>query len=256
MSQGVGSKLRYGSDVLLGRLMRFKRLRGYNEPRSISLRGGTRLQYRLNRGDIQGLREVWMDNAYALPFQIEPKIVVDLGANIGLTSVWFHRRFKCEYIIAVEANAGNVQIARQNFALNSVPGQVIEAAIGPEDGVGKFQSYDESNLGRICSASTSSDRITTVPIISMESVLGKLPHKRRVDLLKIDIEGGEAALFSRNTDWLGDVDSIVAELHSDYVDCDAVVRTLEAAGFLFITNKSAFIRRDHPAARPFLDCNS
>ena len=40
--------------------------------------------------------------------------VVDLGANIGFTSIYLYRRLTVEYLIAVEPDPDNVRVLRQN----------------------------------------------------------------------------------------------------------------------------------------------
>jgi FkbM family methyltransferase len=257
MTKGVASRLRFAWDVIISRFLKFVRLPGYNQVRIISLQDGPQIAYRLNRGDIQGLREVWMDHCYELPFTMVPQIVVDLGANIGLTSLWLHHRFKCRQFIAVEALAGNAEVVRQNFALNHLPGTVIHAAIGPADGEVVFECQSESNVGRVLTGepqAKTADRVK-VKMISMDQVLALLPEGDNIDLIKLDIEGGEEALFSSNLGWLSRVNAIIAELHPDIADCDLVRRNIEAAGFKFIPpnsrfpgSVSAFIRSDHPAA--------
>lgn len=254
LAGGLGSKLRFASDVLLSRALKLGRMPGFNKTRTVQLADGVSLSYRLNRGDVQGIREVWMDGAYRLPFAMQPSVVVDLGSNIGLASAWFYQQFNCEQIIAVEANAANAALTRMNFESNHIPGEVLEAAIGPEDGEAQFESFDESNVGRIAGGGASANTVT-VKMISMESVLRMLPEAKRIDLVKMDIEGGEALLFSRNTSWLDRVDAIIAELHPDLVDCAPLTAVIEAAGFTFIPghsvfpgNLTAFIRTSHPAA--------
>lgn len=259
MTRGVTSRLRAATDVIVSRFLRFFKLGSYDRPRTVKMMDGTRITYRMNRGDVQGLREVWMDGCYQLPFAIQPKVLVDLGANIGLTSLWLHRQYHCERIIAVEALEANARLVQQNFVQNNIPGTVIHAAIGPRDGVVSFECRNESNIGRIASdtGDTNGDVTSTVqvPMISMDQVLSKLDPGQRIDLVKLDIEGGEEALFSENLGWLQRVDAIVAELHPGIADCDKVVNALDAAGFAFLRtghafdgSPSAFIRRDHPAA--------
>lgn len=259
LGDGLRSKLRLASDVLLSRGLKLGHLPGFNKMRTVRLVGGTSVSYRLNRGDLQGIREVWMDTVYRLPFAMTPRIVVDLGANIGLSSIWLHDQFRCEQIIAVEPNTANAQLTKRNFELNAIRGRVLEAAIGPEDGEVQFESFDESNMGRIAAGHSRSSTAATVAMVSMETVLKHLPDGRRIDLVKMDIEGGEALLFARNTGWLDRVDAIVTELHPDSVDCAPLLAVIEAAGFTFIPCNSvfprsptAFIRNTHPAAAPIL----
>src|SRR5437870_1905392 len=81
---------RVATDLLLARrpLIDLIPRNWINKERSIRLRGGIKLTYRLNKGDIWSLREVWLFDCYRFPADIHPEYVLDLGANIGMTSVW------------------------------------------------------------------------------------------------------------------------------------------------------------------------
>jgi FkbM family methyltransferase len=214
-------------DVVHYRLLRLLPL-GEGRRRSIRLKDGTQLTYEMNRGDLRVLAEVWVREAYRLPVAIRPGgTILDLGANIGLTSVWLARTHQCSHLIGVEPSPRNAAIAQLNFIANALPGSVIEAAVGPEDGEARFTEQQDSALGRL---STSGRRVKT---ISMPSVLNQLPDSERVALLKVDIEGGEAELMSGDSEWLDRVECIVAELHPDRVDANDFVRRLEQAGFRY-----------------------
>jgi FkbM family methyltransferase len=188
-----------------------------------------------------------------LPFRSSPAVFVDLGANIGLTSLWIHSKYGCERIIAIEPDKGNAQVARENFALNDVPGEVIEAAIGPRDGIARFACNSLSNLGKVvCTTQPAAAHATVdIQMISMATVLEKLSDDSCIDLLKIDIEGGEQELFQENScKWLAKVNAIIIEFHPGLVDCDTLVRHLEQRGFdhippnsVFPGNVEAFVRR-------------
>ena len=67
----------------------------------------------------------------------------------------------------------------------------------------------------------------------MPTLLARLDGAR-VDMLKIDIEGGEAELFGRNTAWLEQIDAIMIELHSAVVATGPVVSCIESHGFRHI----------------------
>ena len=52
--------------------------------------------------------------------------------------------------------------------------------------------------------------------------------------MKVDIEGGEFAVFSDDEDlsWLDRVDQVVMEIHSDFGDVAALVGRLRQRGFV------------------------
>ena len=219
------SMLRLSFDVVLFRLLRLGRLPTEDRRRQVNAAGGTHIYYRLNRGDIQSIREVYVDETYCLPFCARPAVVVDLGANIGLASLYLARRYGCSVVVAVEPVASNAQLTSLNLSMNGVQARVVEAAVGPHDGWASFQGSRSSNLGRL------GPEGTKVPLVSMNTVLELTPHGR-VDLLKLDIEGGEGPLLDGDVSWLEHVGAIVAELHPQLgVDVDQLFTVLDAAGF-------------------------
>ena len=223
------SRSRLLSDVLMFRLLRlWPGLGPRASERNIATRGA-RLTYRLNRGDIQGIREVWIDQIYRMPAPHEFRVVVDLGANIGLTSVWLHHQYGVELVLGVEPDANNVDLARKNLKSNGVNGSVMHAAIGPTDGEARFSATRGiSNLGRL---STNGE---VVRQISMDTLLERLAPSQRIDLLKLDIEGAEQdLLLADDVRWLGRVDAIIAEFHPAIVDTSRLVAALEQHGFTY-----------------------
>lgn len=217
--------------------------------RRVRLRSGVELVYRLNRGDYIAVRELWMDEAYRLPFALEPRTVIDLGANIGLTCLWLSRRYPVSTIIAVEPLASNVRLLRENLARNQLDATVVEAAVGPQDGQARFQAARDFTAGRLDPTGE------PVRVVSMPTLLELLPASSLVDLLKIDIEGAEGQLLSGELDWLDAVRSIVIEFHLDRVDRGSLVERVEGRGFRYVPAGSvhrhsmdAFVRTD-PVAR-------
>ncbi len=226
---------RFAADVFLSRLARRLPLPGQNRDRMIRVTGGVKLHYRLNRGDMQSIREVWIDECYRLPFDLTPARLVDLGANIGLASVWFARRYGCGTIIALEPSPDNARLTRLNLEENQIVAEVIEAAIGPRDGTALFEDAGDSNLGRLNGTGEGRE----VAVISMETVLERLPQGASVDLVKMDIEGGEGPLLAENLGWLTRVRSIVAEFHPTVIDYPAVIKTIQGQGFRYFPANSA-----------------
>ncbi len=219
-----GSWMRWTVDIVVYRLLRVWRppTRG-TRLRTITLANQTKLTYRRTRGDILTLREVWMDEVYRLPGDRAPHSVVDLGANIGLASVWFAKTYQCESIVAVEPLPDNVRLLRRNLRQNDIRATVLECAVGPTAGEARFAPSAEPNSGRL-----DGDGQLTVNVRSMDTVIGA--PGRHVDVLKVDIEGGEEALFAGDLGWLSNVGTVIAELHPDLADTAGVVNALGRAG--------------------------
>lgn len=142
--------------------------------------------------------------------------------------------------MAVEPDAANAAMVRKNFELNDVPGCVIDAAIGPVDGTATFEASHASNAGHVIRTDSIADGSVTVRMISMHTVLKRLSTDQRIDLLKIDIEGGEEALFSGDLSWLARVESIIIELHPDRVDSASIISCVVSQGFEYVPSGSIF----------------
>jgi len=218
------SRFRLARDQLLYRVLRLVPLPA--RTRHVRFRGGGEITYRLLRGDILVIREIWTDQSYRLPFGITPRYVIDLGANIGAASAWFAQHHRCDAIVAVEADRENAALLRRNTAPTGVV-TVVEAAVGPVDGIALFER-GQPHLGRIGPSGQ------PVDMVSIPTLLEHLPPGARAELVKLDIEGGEEALIMGPLEWLERVDAIVVEFHLAVVDPLPLVARVEAHGFRFI----------------------
>jgi FkbM family methyltransferase len=247
---GLADWARLFGDILLFRVMRFARLPREDAPRTVNMRDGTVLTYRLNRGDIQVLREIWLDEVYMPPPEAAGlQTVVDLGANIGFTSVYLFRRLNARHVTAVEPDPANVRILERNLRQNDVCATVISAAVGPVDGLATFRRDRASNRGRL-----ETDGDLNVSVISMNQLLNHVPQPDSRVFLKVDIEGGEEQLFTGDLSWLGRFDCLMAELHPEVADMRRITTLIEQAGLSFRLGggrgqpPSCWVRRE-PASR-------
>lgn len=238
-------------DFILSRLLRFGTLPEYNVLRSVRLSGGLNLHYRFNRGDLQSIREVWLDASYTLPFPLQPRTILDLGANIGMTSLWFQQRYRPAQLLAVECDPDNAAVTRLNYSSNHLPGEVLEAAVGASVGKALFQRSSTSNLGTLVSTTAnalSDPRTIEVPTISLPDLLSQF-EGQSVDLIKMDIEGAEESVFSSETEWLNQTQALIIEWHADRINPAPLIEKIIHHGFRHYpantkhqTNLGAFLR--------------
>jgi FkbM family methyltransferase len=233
-SHDTRSSIRLCADFFLFRFVPFLPEQFLNRERQVELRDGVKLRYRLNRGDIQSIREIWLEGAYRLPFPVAGGALIDLGANIGFTSVWLTKRYGFTRVIAVEPDKSNAALVRKNFQLNEIPGMVVDAAVGPQDGTAKFQQSAQSNVGRL-----SDEGHDIVAVMSMRSIIDHF-ELCDIDLMKMDIEGGEQALLTGPLEWLNQTKAIIAEFHPEIVDYPLLTGLLERRGFKYVPANSAF----------------
>ncbi|MGV3660332.1 MAG: FkbM family methyltransferase [Prosthecobacter sp.] len=223
-------------DFFFSRMLKILRWPGYNKLRQISFQGRP-LAYRFNRGDLQSLREVLIEEVYQCQLPFKPRTALDLGANIGLTSVWIWRwmlqQSEQSHIIAVEPLAENAEVAEQNFRLSAISGKVVRAAVGQRSAVLPFFACAESNLGRIVPGSEAIGSMAgsrSVTVIGIRELLGSFPDGV-VDVLKMDIEGSEGPLLSGDLDWLAGTRALMVEWHDDIVPSGPLIDNVVRAGF-------------------------
>jgi FkbM family methyltransferase len=233
VSDGPASRFRLIRDFALSRFVGLIPSSERNRVREVKFRGDVKVRYRLNKGDLHAIREIWFQECYRPHFGDPTGILLDLGANIGMTSLWLAKKYPLAQVIAIEPDPRNAAIARQNLELNGISGQVLEAAIGAQDGTGKFASSEHSIMGRL------SDSGTPVTVMSVATVMNTFAVTRFA-LVKIDIEGGEQALFDGPTEWLQHTDAIIIEFHPEIVDYPRLIKQVSSCGFDYIPTNSIF----------------
>jgi len=193
---------------------------------TISLRypnplGEIHLCLRVNRGaDAFILGEVFEHGYYRLPFKIPPSTVLDLGANIGLTAIYFARQFPRSAIACVEPFPANIQLLDRNLHMNAIEAQVFPVAIDIQDGYVSLERHKYDYGHRIVNSNTAgAGELMDVPTITIPTLMKRMGWDR-IGLLKVDIEGHEKVLFSRDCDWLNRVDAICIEWHGERLEAE------------------------------------
>jgi FkbM family methyltransferase len=165
-------------------------------------------------GDLFVLHEVFLSRCYALPktFSTQPEVVVDLGAHVGLTTLFWYANFGRAQYVCVEPSPANIALLQRNVAALEAQVYVVPAAISSTAGHVHFNPGRWSWGGQL---DTSAHQGFEVRCTTMHEIISSLSI-RRIDLLKVDIENGVESLFRHNNAWLSKVQTIVAELWSGY----------------------------------------
>jgi FkbM family methyltransferase len=183
--------------------------------------GDIRLLVRTNRGaDAFVHSEVFEHQYYHLLLTVPPTTVLDLGANIGLSAVYFGRLFPAAKLACVEPASDNLRILRRNLELNSVRGTVFAAAVDVADGTVGIE-LDANDYGHrtVPPGRLKSGKHEQVAAMSVPTLRRQLGWDR-IGLLKVDIEGHERILFANDCGWLADVDAMCIECHDGFDETD------------------------------------
>jgi FkbM family methyltransferase len=189
---------------------------------SVRLRplGGAAVEVRRGSDDPWVLREAFTWSDQLPPPGVEPRFIVDLGANIGMSMALFAVRFPDARIVGIEPDPANAELCRRNVAAWGSRCQVLEAAVWSEDGTvriagGATSAYSVQEDGREVSS------------ISLSKLVEKYGP---IDYVKVDIEGGEREMFAHNTGWADSVGCMNVEVHAPY-SIEGCVHDLTRLGF-------------------------
>jgi FkbM family methyltransferase len=193
--------------------------------------GTIRLVLRANGSDSFVHSEIFEHEYYSLPVERPPATVLDLGANIGLSTIYFARMFPGARLACVEPIPENLQVLACNLNLNGIEAEVISAAIDVCDGKVWMESingyYGHKIVAERGHSFTGQFEVSAV---SIPSILRRLGWSR-IGLLKMDIEGHEWRLLSENCDWLHVVDTMCFEWHDQPGESE-LTRLANQFGFL------------------------
>lgn len=142
-----------------------------------------------------------------------PALIVDAGANIGLSAVYFANKYPKARILSIEPNEENFRLLKRNTA-GYPQVECLHGAVWPvESTIGICNDTEDQNPAGYQVGEISPGTATAVPCFTPLALLN-LVGAESIDLLKIDIEGSELELFSQGSDaWLNHVRSIFIELH-------------------------------------------
>jgi FkbM family methyltransferase len=188
-----------------------------------------RLKLRHNRGhvfvreggssDYDVIRQIFVGEQLKPACAVrEPGVIVDCGANVGYASVYLLERFPNARVIAVEPAPDNADVCAKNLAPYGARATLLQAAIWPHCAQlrlvrGEFGDGREwsTQVREVPGAEEATVRAVDIPSLMRQHGI------THIDLLKVDIEGGEVPLFNdeRCRDWLGHVSNIAIELHGD-----------------------------------------
>ena len=142
--------------------------------------------------------------------QKHPPLIIDAGAHIGAATVWFKHQFPEARIVAVEPEPENFALLAQNtMGMEGV--STVQGAVASYNGTGYLQDPKCETWGfRV--APTQAEDEPAVKMHTMRRLMAMEPDATPF-IAKVDIEGGEAELFSANTGWMDSFPLIVWEAH-------------------------------------------
>jgi FkbM family methyltransferase len=159
-----------------------------------------------DRSEVIAAQQVLVEREYDVALARAPRTILDLGAHIGLSVMWFASVYPQARIIAVEPDPRNyLQLRRHTQHLPNV--ELVNAAVDATSGEGRLARFGFSWTSRLDDAGD-----TKVTKVTLDQLLERATGPI---LLKIDIEGAEWAVL-RSVDPRR-FDAIVGDFHKELV---------------------------------------
>jgi FkbM family methyltransferase len=206
-------------------------------------------------------REIFVEKSYlreGFP-AADTQVIFDIGANIGLASMFFQERFPGAFVVAVEPGPDTYVALKENFDRHLPGGVALNVAVAGENGVARFGFYPhapaesgfytdqagdaelakrlllEAGFGEKDAATFSEDR-HEISYVECETVtLSQLIRDhgvQKIDLLKIDVEKAELDVLAgiEDADWAR-FRQIAIEVHDIDGRLEHVTNLLHERGF-------------------------
>ena len=192
------------------------------------------VELRVSTSDVPTFAHVFVEKGYdSAHLPASAARIIDLGANIGLASLFFANKYPDARIVAVEPDPDNFRMLTRNVAGLGARVKTIHGAAWWRDG--KLRLHREADEGADLGAwgvrTSEGGGEGDVDAYGMPALIEAVGGD--VDILKIDIEGAEWELFSRaSASWLERVKLVIVETHDRFREgCEAAVRAALATRF-------------------------
>ncbi|WP_221567445.1 FkbM family methyltransferase [Alkalihalobacillus sp. TS-13] len=170
------------------------------------------MYFRKDSTDFSTFKYVFHDQEYRLPkLTFDPRWIIDGGANVGYSSVFFAEQFPQAKVVAVESDPSNIEVMEKNIASY----HQIEALHSGLWNKNTYLRVKDVGLGEwgMMVEETEQNDPGSFKAVTIDSILSDYGIDE-IDILKLNVEGAEKELFSKGYEnWLEKVKILIIELH-------------------------------------------
>jgi FkbM family methyltransferase len=147
-------------------------------------------------------------------------LIIDAGGYIGTAAIVFARRYPSATVVTLEPSSLNYGLLLENVKpfSNIVP---LKAALAAQSGVVTLNDRGAAEWGYSllpgADAARSREIEAGVTALTIGDILETF-NANGIDILKMDIEGGELDIFRVRPHWIDGVGSICIELHDNIIE--------------------------------------
>jgi FkbM family methyltransferase len=169
--------------------------------------GGVSFPFKINEKEVIISENVektggWEQNQLSLYDELIPDsgVMIDIGANVGVNSLFAHYLKPKARIVAIEASSENIIVLKQNTKQTTI--EVWPVAISNRDG---FIEFSGSGTNAHIGSGPHAYKVESKTLDSATKEIGE------IDLLKIDVEGYTDLVLSEGSETTGKSKNIIIE---------------------------------------------
>jgi FkbM family methyltransferase len=190
---------------------------------------------------LQSIDEIFINESYRWISEEKKPLILDVGANIGVSCLYFKSKFPDARIICFEPDPNAFELLCMNIEVNQLKDiEPIQAAISNDDGFANFYGQvDElhtdargNSLVEIWGMQRDSSQKIVVKVLSLKKFLNE-----RVSLLKLDVEGSEELILKDIKQLMDNIEAIFLEFHA----CDSMNNVNDLSRTLALLKEKHFI---------------
>lgn len=188
--------------------------------------------------------EIFVEEIYKFSSDKKNPFIIDCGSNIGLSILYFKILYPGSKILAFEPDVDNYKVIVKNIKINNIK-NVTVYNLALYDKVGKTYLYYESKKGSALGNTTDikwGDRKDFSKKLVKTDCLSNYLNNKKVDFLKIDVEGAEKLIFNDIKKYLISIKELALEYHSvnnpsNKKNYKYIINLLKENGFLLDVRK-------------------
>lgn len=153
---------------------------------------------------------MFIDEEYKEIVHPNPNFIIDAGANVGYSTVYLANKYPKAHIVAVEPEDSNFAMLSKNLSFYPLV-KCVHSGIWSNDCYIRISNTKAGKWGFVIEEVSKISK-GAFKAVTIDNII-KTSGFKKVEILKMDIEGSEKEVFSHSPAWISQLDILAIEVH-------------------------------------------